>query len=69
MADEQQDFTNDVLEDDETSARNLTKIQMIDSTGAVILGILALILLIALLRSQARNRAIALESCHPPDAA
>ncbi len=69
MTDTQHDHTNDMLKDDETSARNLTKIQMIDSTGAVILGILALILLIALLRSQARNRAIALESCHPPDAA
>jgi hypothetical protein len=32
--------------------------KMIDTVGAIFLGVLALILLIALLRAQARNRAL-----------
>jgi hypothetical protein len=40
---------------------NYSPVKMIDTVGSVFLGILAVILLVALLRAQARNRALLAE--------
>ena len=59
MTDKPQNPANDELTDNRLFLRDgSTIITTRDTPGVIILGILALILLVALLRSQARNRAL-----------
>jgi hypothetical protein len=58
MTEKQQDPEKDEQAKDRPLAYNVTDITVIDTVGVIFLGALALILLIALLRSQARNRAL-----------
>ena len=59
MTDKPQNPANDELTDNRLLLRDgSTIIATRDTPGVIILGILALILLVALLRSQARNRAL-----------
>jgi hypothetical protein len=58
MTDERQNPTNDEQADNRPLLDGSQIITTRDTAGAVFLGILALILLVALLRSEARNRAL-----------
>ena len=57
MTDEQQNLTNDEQADEtEHSPTGSVNVNVNEAVGAIILGVIALILLIALLRAQARNK-------------
>jgi hypothetical protein len=58
MTDQRQNPTNDERADNRPLLDGSQIITTRDTAGAVFLGILALILLVALLRSEARNRAL-----------
>jgi hypothetical protein len=58
MTDKPQNPANDGPADSQTALDGSQIITTTDTVGALILGILALTLLVALLRSQARNRAL-----------
>ena len=58
MIDQRQNPTNDERADNRPLLDGSQIIITRDTAGAVFLGILALILLVALLRSEARNRAL-----------
>jgi len=59
MTDKPQNPANDEHTDNRLGLRDgSTMVTTTDTVGAMILGILALTLLVALLRSQARNRAL-----------
>ena len=58
MTDKPQNPTNDGPADSQTALDGSQIVTTTDTVGAMILGILGLILLVALLRSQARNRAL-----------
>ncbi len=65
MTDKPQNPTNDEFTDNRLFLRDgSTMITATDTVGAMILGILALTLLVAPLRSQARNRALVELSQH-----
>ena len=59
MTKEKLDATHDEQTDQRPLVTNFTEVKVIESIGASMLGILAVILLVALLRAHARNRALA----------
>jgi hypothetical protein len=61
MTDKRENPSNDEQADNRPLLDGSPIITTRDTVGVVILGILALILLVALLRSQARNRALVAE--------
>ncbi len=58
MTHKRQDATSDEQADNKPLAHSTVEVTMRDTLGVIILGPLALILLVALLRAQARNRAL-----------
>ena len=58
MTDKPQNPANDKRTDNRPMVDGSQIVTTTDTVGAIILGILALIMLVALLRSQARNRAL-----------
>ena len=58
MNHKRQDPTSDEQTDSKPLAPGSVDVTMRDTLGVMILGVLALILLVALLRAQARNRAL-----------